>query len=199
MNDPHDYFLFPSPVSVLRCAGYEKISEGLVRYIYGLRDRDNAGAGETRSSVGGWQSRDDFFGDDEFADIRKYIMDHIKNIIGHYECHFSVDNMWANINATGGYNLSHNHPGADLSGVLFVQTPPGCGNLVFENKNLFSQFHLLRGMTADLKERNHYCPNFQIEPIAGNLVVFPSEMSHFVETNRAGQDRISISFNLKMV
>jgi len=197
-NDLHDYFLFPSPVSVLNCGAYEDVSKNLVKYIYNLKNTHNRQANENRSSIGGWQSKTDLLNDPEFANFQEYIISHIEEITSRYDCIFLLDSLWANINPRGGYNLSHLHPGSDLSGVLFVQTSLGCGNLVFENRNLFLEFNLLQNMNLHLKKQSNYCPNFQIQPIPGRLVIFPSSVPHFVETNCSNEDRISISFNLKI-
>ena len=39
-------------------------------------------------------------------------------------------------------------------------------------------------------------PVIRIEPVEGNIILFPSYLPHSVETNNHDEERISISFNL---
>ena len=50
-----------------------------------------------------------------------------------------MNSMWININGPGNYNHSHNHPGCDLSGVLWLKVPENSGNIVFESPQSFTQ------------------------------------------------------------
>ena len=41
-------------------------------------------------------------------------------------------------------------------------------------------------------------PTFQIEPLEGVIVLFPSDLSHAVQKNNSEEDRISVSFNIDL-
>lgn len=84
--------------------------------------------------------------------------------------------FWLNAMAPGTATSVHTHAEADelLSGVYYVSTPVGCGDLLF---------------TA---------PPFEVRvtPRAGLLLLFPPTLAHGVERNRSDDLRLSIAFNI---
>ena len=44
--------------------------------------------------------------------------------------------MWLNVNGPNSYNVSHRHPGCDLSGVLWIKQTPEQGRFVFDNMDV---------------------------------------------------------------
>ena len=104
--------------------------------------------------------------------------------------------MWFNINLYKDSNISHRHPGADISGVYYIKTPNECGNIVFEHsaKDLYDYYYL------DVKNRvddNVYNARTWWMPSEVNMLyLFPAWLNHSVETNKnKTEERISISFN----
>jgi hypothetical protein len=92
-----------------------------------------------------------------------------------------ITNMWANISSHGDFNRPHNHlnyssPEIPLSGILYLKTPPKCGNVVFINP-----------LSLDL--------DVSFSPKESQLLIFPKLLSHYVEPNFSHEDRISIAFN----
>ena len=41
-------------------------------------------------------------------------------------------------------------------------------------------------------------PTFEIEPLEGVIVLFPSDLTHSVQKNTSDEDRISVSFNIDL-
>ena len=105
---------------------------------------------------------------------------------------FEITGCWANVNPRGGINSSHNHPNNYLSGVYYVQVPPGTGQIVFADPRpqaavmvpTTQRYNKFTGnkITADAKE--------------GRMFLFPGWLFHSVPVNRSDADRISISFNV---
>jgi ectoine hydroxylase-related dioxygenase (phytanoyl-CoA dioxygenase family) len=47
-----------------------------------------------------------------------------------------------------------------------------------------------------MKEANNFTSSvWSYGPVAGDLIIFPAYLSHFVESNMSAEDRISIAFN----
>jgi len=79
--------------------------------------------------------------------------------------------LWLNINYPGSYNAPHKHKGAFGSGVFYVKTPKGSGNLIFPSINK------------------------EIKPKPGMMVLFDPHVLHGVAPNFSDDVRISFAFN----
>ena len=101
-------------------------------------------------------------------------------------------NGWVNVNPPGGYNGPHQHTNAILSGVYYVDVPRGPsekgGAIEFLSPH---PVRLLGGlMKADMfAERVH------MQPKAGDLVIFPGQLPHWVHPNDSGKPRVTVAFN----
>ncbi|MDU8928557.1 TIGR02466 family protein [Alisedimentitalea sp. MJ-SS2] len=99
---------------------------------------------------------------------------------------------WMNVNPQGGYNVPHTHPGAHWSGVYYVSQPEidegNSGMIEFlAPRTDLSHWAILKASAFSLKKR--------IRPAAGEIVVFPSYLLHWVYPNEADADRVTIAFN----
>jgi len=93
---------------------------------------------------------------------------------------------WINVNSTNGYNISHNHGGNFLSGVIYLQAKD-TGFIEFEPLNyIYKINHPLWYYNGSAK----YYPN------DGDIILFPSFLMHRVEPNLSSRDRINIAFNI---
>ena len=108
---------------------------------------------------------------------------------------FYINSMWASVNKTGDYNYSHTHLGVDFSGVLYLQAPFNCGDIVFEDEN--ARFRYNWKLDTEIKEENGYHDSMWFHPTEGRCLIFPAHLRHHVEKNESETDRISIGFNLK--
>jgi len=89
--------------------------------------------------------------------------------------------MWASVHQDGSAHAQHVHVGAVLSGVLYVQSPEGSGQIVF---------HDPRGSLPPFGRAVCH------EPRAGDLLIFPPWLEHGVAaTTTMDGPRISVSFN----
>ena len=67
---------------------------------------------------------------------------------------------WVNINPPDAFNLKHNHPTSDLSGVLWLKCQKDCGNIVFESPRSFATHREIDSYTEDFKKDNNYFHSF---------------------------------------
>jgi ectoine hydroxylase-related dioxygenase (phytanoyl-CoA dioxygenase family) len=83
---------------------------------------------------------------------------------------------WLNATAPGQSTSEHSHDEHDelLSGVYFVVTPPGSGDLLFYDDPF----------------------EIRVPPEAGMLLLFPPRLPHAVDENRSEGLRLSIAFNI---
>lgn len=96
-------------------------------------------------------------------------------IVPHELLGFEKNEFWFNSAETGESTSEHNHnKDALISGVLYLQVPGNSGNLFFK------------------KGKSH---ELEVPAEKGKLVLFPSQLDHYVPENQSRSDRISLSFN----
>ena len=159
-------------------------------YILNIKDRQPDGVKKT--NYGGWQSKSYQEYPMEFHSVADKINQTIKNCtsqIGVPE--LRLHNFWCNVNTFGDYNVLHNHRGAVLSGVFYVDVPDeNMGKINFERSD-DAAYYLpkLENYNNFTGERASYNPE------TGKVLIFPSWVKHSVDGSRSKQQRISISFN----
>jgi uncharacterized protein (TIGR02466 family) len=102
-----------------------------------------------------------------------------------------IYNIWFNINPEGAYNHLHDHAGAVLTGVYYVDAEDRQGNLQIERSDNAQYFipEKIKKLTYFTATRSTY------KAKTGALYIFPAWMKHSVEGNKINKDRISVSFN----
>lgn len=111
------------------------------------------------------------------------------------EVEFKLENSWINRHAKGEHNTLHWHSNSMLSGVYYVDSGEGAGDIVFQKSHLWNNlFH--DTVRVSYKETNmHNTSEFFITPQAGDLVLFPSQLEHMVTPNLTDTPRYSLAFN----
>jgi len=104
-----------------------------------------------------------------------------------------LGNMWANINYPGGYNRPHVHPNCLFSGVYYVKSQPGAGQLVVNDPRPGIQTMMPTRVKG--QPPKHLWREAHIEPVVGRIIMFPAWLWHCVEPNQSNDIRISVSFN----
>jgi len=106
----------------------------------------------------------------------------------------SLDTIWINISPPNSYQERHHHLSYNkkmlFSGVLYIDTLPNSGKLILHNP-LNTQLNF---MPPTKKFGN----TVEITPQNGLLVSFPSWLDHEVYSNTSSQNRISVSWNIKV-
>ena len=187
---------FPTSIITLDLVYYHKFRDALIEHIYKTKENTRS---EQKSNNGGWQSPPvqlpHEFGKHIFSNVHTY---GLEQFLGErWTC--QVGNLWYNVNPTGASNDRHTHPNCDLAGVFYVKIPEGeCGDLELENPNHFQNFHMLNTMEEGLKDKTKASHSLWFPPEEGITVIFPSNILHRVLTNKTKEDRISISWNMKI-
>lgn len=143
----------------------------------------------TISNHGGYQGHN-FHSDEIFQEVFKNIPQAPNKPLKSIAMH-----QWININKKGDSNVIHSHDpykGFALSGVFYIRAPRNCGNIVF-----YDPRHYLTS-APDQEYYNDQNDNYWIEPKENLLLIFPSWLTHSVDTNQNSIERISISFNIKL-
>ena len=156
-------------------------------------DRKRNDVGRVISNYSGYQSSDILPGDceeiDRLVDHLNKEMNSCGNQVGLPD--LEINNIWLNINPPGAYNHLHNHVGAVLSGVYYVEAGSNHGNIQFERSD-GGEYHIPEYVN---KETYYTSTRATYAAKTGALYIFPGWLKHSVQGNTANTDRISISFN----
>lgn len=122
-----------------------------------------------------------------FEKLERFLASHSKAFLAQMddaelqnpELKWGLQDCWVNVMGQGTEHAAHEHPGSFISGTFYVQTPPDCAGISFEDPQIGPE---------------------EVEyPVqAGEVILFPSWMRHRVPQNFADDDRISVSFNYKI-
>jgi len=191
-------FYFPTPIWWEHT---EINTQDMVSLAYRLQKEDPVG--RKLSNQGGWQSHDFRPGTyPEFAPIEKKIIEQTENCVrdfGYDEgaCFTVLENIWININRKFNTNSVHIHDNSFISGAFYLKAGPGQGNIVFY-KN-YSQDYAVASAAKIEKYTQLNNSAITFTPETGKLIMFPGWLPHGVEHNDTDHDRISISFNTKII
>lgn len=132
----------------------------------------------------------------EFASLKKYVLQHIGCFIHDglkitKDNEFYITQSWINVNNSGSRHHTHRHYNSLVSGIFYI-----LGDLcptTFVNDN-HGPLGLMFGFAVDeYTGLNAGIRSVENEP--NTLILFPSGMDHYVETNSSSKTRISIGFN----
>lgn len=190
--------LFTTPIYNTNLNVDNKLLENLA---YKEKEKDKNGR---KVSNNGYQTKDLDFNLYKFLfdEVSKSAIDFYKNFGVQIRNHKFV-NFWINISGKHNYNRLHAHGNCFLSGAYYIKVPKNSGNIVFENPNLkvedtFSSFFEGDGQVL-IKDYNVYnSTEWHFTPKVGQLLIFPSYLRHYVEANQSDEDRISLSFNIRI-
>ncbi len=187
--------IFPVCIHSLSIDNFDQVQDVLIRESYDLKKIDPVG--RKLSNYGGWQS--EIYSIDKSSDtLQSIIRKSLKGFTPIKNDVLMIVEGWTNINKPRDYNIKHNHPQCNFAGVLWIKVPPQSGNLVFESPHSFSSFAEINCYTEEFKKETLSYASCVYEPLEGEIVIFPSFLSHCVSENKSNEDRISYSFNIKL-
>jgi len=181
--------------------GDDELLAQLAHSIHSLADDDEAGrrwskehryAGYTSyASLNDLPKRDP-----AFADLAKLLTRHAMRFAA--ECAFDLarkprlDSLWVNLLKSGGHHSGHIHPHSVVSGTLYVEVPPGCGAIRFEDPRLPL---MMSTPTRREDAPEELQPFVRVQPRSGLLLLWESWLRHEVLPGTGRGERLSISFN----
>ena len=197
--DSNMRLIFPIALHDIPVKDFGFIKKKLIKFVYEQKEKDSTGV--VKSNRGGWQSDSFYYSDDNLlmSTITKSLTSYFNENILQKNKKFDIDALWMNVNGKGDYNNAHNHPMCHLAGVFWIKTPPKCGNLEFLSPHSFTMADEIMMYTEEFQRRTSYYHGHWVPPQEGSILLFPASLMHKVESNQSDEDRISASFNLKVI
>jgi len=182
--------LFPTPLWVVdlppaEAAGFNAKLKAEIENIISSRPKVPSGSN--------WQTPQDLHTRPAFADFTKLVEMVARSVAQYLQVEqypMIITGCWANVNPTGAYHPTHNHPNNYLSGVYYVAVPETGSHLVFQDPRpvlIMPRTNTISRVTA-----NAHVAQTQ----AGRMMLFPSWLRHHVPSNEGTTERISLAFNL---
>jgi len=112
-----------------------------------------------------------------------------------------MDHFWFITVPPGDRMALHTHPGAVLSGVVYLYVPEGdAGSITIRRDATTSHlYHSLGAYTSCNRGDNQITwDSVSYAPVVNKMVLFPAWQPHSVSQNNTDQDRISVSFNFRV-
>lgn len=200
MIDQHILPAFATPIINMHWPDLAQQQKTLEQIVLELEQTE---AGLVRSNVGGWHSPLDFLArkDKPLQLLNQRIIELVTQLNKHtfkatyqpQSAHFQLES-WANILRFGQYNVMHNHPNSSWSGVYFVN-----GNAAVSGHEFSGKLELCDprpGASLNYSNKTHLYGRFLLNPVAGQVVLFPSWLMHQVHPFFGDGHRISIAFNV---
>lgn len=196
MINSKSHFLFPRQVIVATSEKFPLYREKLQKMCYNYMRMDPEK--RIRSNRLGYQSK---YGSFHTNNELKFFFDDIDHLIMHClreefrakeGTRYHVDCSFLNIMPKGSFNHAHIHPGSQMSCVFYAKVPENSGNIAFVCPNEYLWDKLVGCRTEEYVKENDLQTKFEIVPKEGMFLMFPSSLTHLVETNLSEEDRISI-------
>ena len=193
----HLTMAFASPILRIPVPDADRLNATLIKEAYDLKARS---PGIRRSNRQGWHSDSDLMSRTEpgLSELARFIKKAINTATKSISPQFAFEEYrllaegWININPQHGYNVPHSHSGFMWSGCYYVTIPEAVdgpsGSIEFLSPLI------VPGEYSELKAAC-YKDRVTMRPNAGDVLLFPSYLTHWVFPNEADADRITIAFN----
>tara|TARA_B100000287_G_scaffold252521_1_gene237256 strand:- start:989 stop:1525 length:537 start_codon:yes stop_codon:yes gene_type:complete len=170
--------LFPTNIHHVAVDNYSDIKADLIGFVDAKKNADPEGGTNT-----GWHS--ELLNSGIVLNTINSALIKFFNNNNYYNIqNFEVTSHWLNVNKPGDNNVLHCHPGAQMSGVLWIHTPPESGDLIFESPNAYNQWEVMKNYTNEIRQQTLAYTVFDFTPDEGSLVFFPGSLYHsVVKTN----------------
>ena len=176
--------LFPTPV------GMYKLDRDLTAKELSFLKKQ-----ETRSNMGNTTTIDNtILKSKELTQLRDFIetkvLDYFTTVYSpKHKVNLKITQSWTNYTEHGQYHHKHEHPNSFVSGVFYIQADKAKDRIYFF-RNGYQQ---IKFPPSDWNVWNSESWWFEVGTC--DLILFPSSLTHMVQTVESNETRISLAFN----
>jgi len=176
--------LFPIPVAFFKLG--RDLTETELSFIKGQEHYKNTGNTTSKDRK--------ILKSKELTELREFVEDsmleYFKSIHApKFDVSLYLTQSWANYTQKGQFHHKHAHPNSIVSGVFYPQADKAVDRIYFY-KNDYEQIEV---PVAEYNPYNNKSWWFDVG--AGDLILFPSGLTHMVQMKEDDNTRISIAFN----
>ena len=130
----------------------------------------------------------------KFNKLNKEILKHVNyylyNVLCYKDIKPYITQSWLNYTSKDEYHHIHSHANSLISGVLYIKAIKEIDSITFEKT-----YHNV--ISPNIEKYNLYnSPSWFFPVETNNLILFPSNLKHFVTTKNDTSERISLAFNV---
>lgn len=176
--------LFPTPIG-----RYELGRDLTAKELSFLKNQ------ETRSNMGNVTSTNNtILKSKELTNLRDFIETKVSEYFTEvykpkHKVGLKVTQSWANYTENGQYHHKHSHPNSFVSGVFYIQANKEKDKIYFYRDD----YQQIKFPPSEWNVWNS--ESWWFEVATGDLILFPSSLTHMVQTVEHDQTRISLAFN----
>jgi uncharacterized protein (TIGR02466 family) len=187
MSEIHINNIFPTPVYTSRLD--RKLTEEELLFIDKNKLNINRNENNTVSNDNYILNNKEFKNLKEELDLR--VQDYFNKIISPIDGITPyVTQSWLNYTEKNQSHHQHEHPNSIISGVFYIKCNKNIDSIKFINKKYDS-------IKIEVKEYNIWnSKSVSLLVKTGDIILFPSWLTHMVETNQEDDTRISLAFNV---
>lgn len=174
------HHIFPTPVALFRTS----ITQEEKEFIFSLEQRPNNGNTTSKNSY--------LFKSPEMKNLAQFVdqclLEFMTKIYApKHRVTSYVTQSWANYTKPGQFHHKHAHPNSFISGCIYISA---------KSDKIFFYRDGYRQIEIPTEQYNLYnSSSWWFEVNEGDVILFPSSLTHMVETLGDKEERISISFN----
>ena len=186
LPEPNIHGLFPTPVL------FAKFHRDWTKEEKEFFDET---AKSTTQNTGNLTSSDRYVLDHPvMAEIRDYYQFYVNYYMEKvhapkYDVEAYITQSWMNYTKTGQYHHKHAHPNSWISGCIYISTDREKDRITFYN----DKYHRISLPTENFNPFNSESWWFSVG--TGDIVIFPSYLTHMVEQTTSTDTRVSIAIN----
>lgn len=190
--------IFVKLLQIIELKNTEKINKYLTKKIHKLYAQDPDYHADFDCDVFTTYKKENLINDPVCTEFFTEIADHVSAFAKYFGSNYPIacEEAWMNLAKPGGYQETHLHSMSHFSIVYYVSVPEDSGNIVFVNDEIRDMYGIPVNTTPVPLVTS--C-RFWVKPIVSNLLIFRSNIEHYVTKNNSKNDRISVSANFSML
>jgi len=123
-------------------------------------------------------------------DLMIRIQDYFDKVLSAKNVEPYITQSWLNYTETNQYHHKHAHPNSFVSGVFYINCDDKFDKIKFFNEEY-------KTIKLEVKDWNLYnSESWWFSVKTGDVILFPSSLTHMVETKEGTNTRISLAFNI---
>lgn len=184
--------IYSVPVWQSEYPNYEEDKDTFIEVV--KRFRENNPESKENENVNYYQSPDNLHHHEELRPLLEYICHMVQKAnsdLDLIDCDVALTAVWANVQDNSSAILSEHVHKDTYSGVFYLKAPEGSGKLSISN---IAVNKIWQGLSLVDTKNQFTAKSIKINPVDGQLLLWPSYVPHSVEPNAHDEERISISF-----